>query len=915
MLGSGPPCCWHVWQQLLSLLATTSHGFWRVRVLSGVVLAKFFMTRIQDQPSTLPALTGLNELHKMNRTIFHGMAAELMTDIMKNVFVPAQAQPLRHQCFLLDAALLKTHLTELQTLGQQFVVGFVQQIDGEKDPRCLTQAFDLVPFVAKTFALTPNLTTALFEAISCYFPITFHPPPNDPYGITHEGLVAAHQACLSAHDAFAGPTIELVLDKLGSTIDETKMQCFETLAVVLPRFTVLKLLPYINKLYAAIRGEIYATAQEKSCYGLVCSEQSAHGDGNSLLSRGESSLLAVHGKLIVAAALASARACTLVFTDYVRPAADALMQTSQDSMRRAIGAILVDLLRAGSMCGLDESQRGLVLPIAQQLQDIMAGFALTRDDGLLQSYGVQGMMHFCELEGNAVDERQAVETTLHVLDQASPTEPLVALEAALECLGRMSQRNAAVVTDQLLQRLVAWATGDAVWAPIVAKRFPELFLHESAEPFVAQIFSTLFSAPTSSATLGLLQSCMVEASKHGALVQSLLPDLFQRLIEAACAAETLGASPQNPLCLGLAALVANANQRFLILASVPQQASQELQFSLLAKALDELLQGNAQSHPLCHAVICNLTREVSPALKQEAPLVQRVLAEVAKCSDDEAALRAAAPLATLLNKNPDALPYAELEAMVQSSPRPGVMSAIVYKALATQHHSSTTAARQQFVTLAVQGTLQMSLGTLLGFILEDDGWRFSRQGHCVVRLLYKQRVSQELLPALIEAHGTLTAEGRSNVLQGLASILEGASAQFISGQAGNILPLILKGVSEPDATLVEASLRALQRIMRSTPAAVDTHTHDVITRLLSLVQPQALAQVAELDAIKVARIQPALPGACSYVAPLIPALLDDQLMPDARVVIRQLQVCLNDRKRVVRNAAVKCRSIWIAKCG
>ena len=40
------------------------------------------------------------------------------------------------------------------------------------------------------------LSQRVFDALVCYFPITFSPPPNDPFGITSEMLVSSLESCL-----------------------------------------------------------------------------------------------------------------------------------------------------------------------------------------------------------------------------------------------------------------------------------------------------------------------------------------------------------------------------------------------------------------------------------------------------------------------------------------------------------------------------------------------------------------------------------------------------------------------------------------------------------------------------------------------------------------------------------------------
>ena len=62
----------------------------------------------------------------------------------------------------------------MQVLGQDFVFGFIQTVDQERDPRNLTILFSLFPIVAKYFKLEP-FTEEFFEVFSCYFPIDFSP--------------------------------------------------------------------------------------------------------------------------------------------------------------------------------------------------------------------------------------------------------------------------------------------------------------------------------------------------------------------------------------------------------------------------------------------------------------------------------------------------------------------------------------------------------------------------------------------------------------------------------------------------------------------------------------------------------------------------------------------------------------------
>ncbi|OXA50314.1 MMS19 nucleotide excision repair protein [Folsomia candida] len=80
---------------------------------------------------------------------------------------------------ILSAALPKgnsigAQQSSLEELSSDFVVNFLQAMDGEKDPRNLLLLFQMMPHVISTFDLGPFLED-FFEILSCYFPIDFSP--------------------------------------------------------------------------------------------------------------------------------------------------------------------------------------------------------------------------------------------------------------------------------------------------------------------------------------------------------------------------------------------------------------------------------------------------------------------------------------------------------------------------------------------------------------------------------------------------------------------------------------------------------------------------------------------------------------------------------------------------------------------
>lgn len=70
---------------------------------------------------------------------------------------------------------------------------------------------------------TDQWLQAVFDAVFCYFPITFRPPPNDPYGITAQDLKIRLKDCISASQTFAPYAFPQLLVKLDANSINAKV--------------------------------------------------------------------------------------------------------------------------------------------------------------------------------------------------------------------------------------------------------------------------------------------------------------------------------------------------------------------------------------------------------------------------------------------------------------------------------------------------------------------------------------------------------------------------------------------------------------------------------------------------------------------------------------------------------------------
>ena len=152
----------------------------------------------------------------------------MISTLFAEVHVQSLVQADRHNVFNLFGNLLKLRLNVLKSISGDFVLGFIQAIDGERDPRNLMLCFEN-SFVVLTHLDFSIFIEDFFEVLSCYFPVEFNPPKDNPFGITREDLVDRLHRCLSCTPLFAPYSISLYIEKLSSDISDAKLDALALL--------------------------------------------------------------------------------------------------------------------------------------------------------------------------------------------------------------------------------------------------------------------------------------------------------------------------------------------------------------------------------------------------------------------------------------------------------------------------------------------------------------------------------------------------------------------------------------------------------------------------------------------------------------------------------------------------------------
>ena len=140
-------------------------------------------------------------------------------------------------------------------MGEESLVGITTVVAGEKDPRNLMLIFSMLRVIMLEWDISSHAET-MFDSVYAYFPITFRPPPNDPYGITAQDLKARLRDCLASTGWLAPHTIPSLLDRLDSTSPSVKTDVLQALAACAENYETSTLTQYSITLWDAVKFEI-----------------------------------------------------------------------------------------------------------------------------------------------------------------------------------------------------------------------------------------------------------------------------------------------------------------------------------------------------------------------------------------------------------------------------------------------------------------------------------------------------------------------------------------------------------------------------------------------------------------------------------------------------------------------------------
>ena len=182
-----------------------------------------------------------------------------MLEHFKNLQIRPQSE--RLQILELLNGLMSKHRSAIKSMQSESLVGITDLVSGEKDPRNLMIVFSILKVIMVEWDIVGHVET-LFDAVFCYFPITFRPPPDDPYGITAQDLKSRLRGCIAATPYFAPYAFPQLIDKLDSLSPSVKKDVLQTITACASSYDIPTMNHYSIILWDSVKYEILNVQEE-----------------------------------------------------------------------------------------------------------------------------------------------------------------------------------------------------------------------------------------------------------------------------------------------------------------------------------------------------------------------------------------------------------------------------------------------------------------------------------------------------------------------------------------------------------------------------------------------------------------------------------------------------------------------------
>uniref|UniRef100_A0A669B4C6 MMS19 nucleotide excision repair protein n=1 Tax=Oreochromis niloticus TaxID=8128 RepID=A0A669B4C6_ORENI len=888
------------------------------------VLIAFYENRLKDHyVVTPPVLKGLKALTKCTN-LPPGSAVSMLRSVFQDIHVQVR---------------LSYCTFKLKGLGADFVFGFVQSMDGERDPRNLLLAFQIAKNLIHGGYDLGKFTEELFEVTSCYFPIDFSPPPNDPHGITREELVQALRAVLTGTPKFAEFLLPLLIEKLDSDVQSAKLDSLQTLAACVSQYEHKHVAEFLQGLWTSVRREVFQTSSEKiesaglaaltaltSCLSRsVLSSDSEDSlstfldfilkDCKHHLCEPDLKLVWPSAKLLQAACSASTRASHIITVAVMPSLLEQYNNRTQCSHRRTLLEVVQRFIHSVKNCQSSDNDESVLLAFREALCSIVFS-ALSESNSSLQITATSVLTSLAQQAGLLVESD--IELALDHLTRLLLTEEddRVSL-AVVECAGALAQLHPALVITKLIPKLKK-------------EMFTEPMNQDQEE--VSELHSH-------HAVRQRCLSALAAVSIQPSVVQESTPVLLEVLRSAHTGSVNFSVDEVVLTCRSLQRIAERVQDseeagRCFHDVFIPHLLSLALQAALQGKKGSEALNWNHVSGNKCDYLsqkqegdswslsrlvcllmgsVCSLPRSV------EVPQIDKLLSALEEmscaCSHPLSYTSAAKCFAGLVNKKPQVSVSSSgdsLDSLIQrmmkrvcseldspsSSVRTQAFTLMIWvaKALLLRYHPLFTTLTDKLFSLLDDADLGPMAADGFSLLMSDSTDVLNRACHADVRIMYRQRFFSENSAKLVQGFNAAPQgrEKKPNYLKALSNIVNKLPKQVQVTELPALLSLLLEALSCPDQDIHLSTLSCLEPVLVNPPQVLIQQLEALINRLLALISSPAMSvRIASLSCISTLSHFPV-----------------HEVLPFRARVLRALAKPLDDKKRLVRREAVQARGEW-----
>ncbi|XP_062387285.1 MMS19 nucleotide excision repair protein homolog isoform X2 [Sardina pilchardus] len=898
--------------------------------------------------------------------------------MLKSVFQDTHVQSLMIQerscVYNILINLMESRQQELKGLGSDFVFGFVQSMDGERDPRNLLLAFQIARKIVVGGYDMGKFTEELFEVTSCYFPIDFTPPPNDPHGITQEDLIVSLRAVLTGTPLFAEFLMPLIIEKLDSDVQSAKVDSLQTLAACGPVYGHKELSQFLSGLWSSLRREVFQTSSERveaaalsalssltTCLSRsITTSDSDHAldtllqlvlkDCQHHLLEPDMKLVWPSAKILQTVAAASYRAHLSMATAVIPLLVEQYITRTQSAQRRTLLEVLQGFTQPsetsrpaeGEECVLLQFQASLCAVVFSALTETGAGLQISATR-ILSTLGQQtGLLTPADVV-LAVDHL----TTL-ILQEDDPQVSA----AVMECCGSLAPRHPAAFTSRMLPKLkeciftermvqgdgvapAVWGSQNAVRQRCVtalARVACEPSLVRESSPVLLELLTTAHTGCGSFSVDEVISVChgLQRIAEHAPHMEAEIGQFFHDVIIPRLLGLAVQAAVQDEGSCGRSFLTEEAVLAVVVpvFSSSCSRLNADCAVSTASRVVSLFLHGDVSflPHDLQHTTIpllktpslqvsqlvCLLTACVCSLPRSvEIPEIDRLLEELEEVSCTHT---------HSFTHTSAAKCYAGLINKRPSGPALDAALERSVKRISAELDNSASCLQTQALTLL----LWVTKGLLL---------RYHPLSSALTDKLFSLLSDRSLGPLVADGFALLMSDSPDVLNRGChADVRIMYRQRFFSENSAKLVQGFHSAPPEEKA----GYLKALSHIMNNLPRQVQLTELPALLPLFleALSCPDVCVQLSTLSCLQPVLLDPPT-ALTNQMEALIPRLLtlttspamkvriaalrcihslsrlpDHMMLPFRARVLRALAVPLDDKKRLVRKEAVLARGEW-----